>query len=483
MWMLLFPAGNVLGQIESGTQTEPESALDFATDVLPILKSRCFECHSKETADGDLRLDTKLNALRGGHTGNPVLGTSTADSELIQRIISDEDGYRMPKEGSPLSQNQIEILTKWIDGGSDWPAGTVAPGKDVKQKHGSFIDWLADQYLLIEQPRFRYAAIVIAAWLAMLVAMLAYRFLAWRTVKNAKAAGESVADRTVHPTMTTFATIATVFALMAVIGYQYGQIETLTDEGTASTALSFSLTNSLNESESSSARPEVPKPMHLPRLGGIYYRGNDERSPELFNGGFYRTAELLVRLVDRNGAPIEFGDAVSPNELSIEFKATRAAGATQQLFSPRTMRTAFVSSKFVSSETESDRRMLESQDDGESWTVSYPLGLNASTDEQFTGTLYVYYGPFERNRIHYAISYSLNIEDGRVANDSEIWMGSAYNLAGRVIYPRGDQIALDRWFDFRPIPEIEGKNSENPKLLGLPEHLPTKAASPPLNNQ
>jgi hypothetical protein len=78
--------------------------------------------------------------------------------------------------------------------------------------------------------------------------------------------------------------------------------------------------------------------MHLPRLGGIYYRGNDERSPELFNGGFYRTAELLVRLVDRNGAPIEFGDAVSPNELSIEFKATRAAGATQQLFSPRTMR-------------------------------------------------------------------------------------------------------------------------------------------------
>ena len=50
-------------------------------------------------------------------------------------------------------------------------------------------------------------------------------------------------------------------------------------------------------------------------------------------------------------------------------------------------------------------------------------------------------------------------------------MGSLYNLNGRVLVPRGEKILLDRWLDWRPIPEIEGSHTQDPKLLGLPEHL------------
>jgi hypothetical protein len=37
---------------------------------------------------------------------------------------------------------------------------------------------------------------------------------------------------------------------------------------------------------------------------------------------------------------------------------------------------------------------------------------------------------------------------------------------------------LKEWFDDQPIPEITGKNSTDPKLLGIPEHLPKPDSEP-----
>ena len=78
-----------------------------------------------------------------------------------------------------------------------------------------------------------------------------------------------------------------------------------------------------------------------------------------------------------------------------------------------------------------------------------------------SGDLYVYYGPLERNRIHYAIHYDLVFDGNTISMGSELWMASTYNLNGRVLIPNQKDILLDRWFDFRPIPEIpESDNSE-----------------------
>jgi hypothetical protein len=40
-------------------------------------------------------------------------------------------------------------------------------------------------------------------------------------------------------------------------------------------------------------------------------------------------------------------------------------------------------------------------------------------------------------------------------------MGSVYNLKGRVLLPSQKDILLDRWFDFRPIPEIPESEPES----------------------
>jgi len=219
------------------------------------------------------------------------------------------------------------------------------------------------------------------------------------------------------------------------------------------------------------APPQVAKPIHPRRLGGPYYRGNDERNEQLFNNGFYRTANMNLQLVDADGSSVDYDSQIELESLAIEFRFERSKGATTQLFSQRLLQSGFISSSWGGTEKSTDKVLFKQDGSEDRWSVTFPLKLKGE-DPIFQGELFIYYGPLERNRIHYKIAYDLRLaSDGTLDPKSEVWMGSAYNLGGRVISGQGNQILIDRWFDFRPIPEIEGKNADSPELLGLPEHL------------
>ena len=69
--------------------------------------------------------------------------------------------------------------------------------------------------------------------------------------------------------------------------------------------------------------PLPPHPLHPPRLGGKYYRGNDERDPLLFNSGFYRTATIDLNLVNSAGNRVEW-ESDTNGDLSVEIRIQRA---------------------------------------------------------------------------------------------------------------------------------------------------------------
>lgn len=471
-------------QSEQIAPNEPtrESQIDFQRDVSPIFRTHCLECHNEAKADGDLRLDSKEAALLGGHTGNPILG-SLENSELLERINSPEDGYRMPKKGDPLTNQQIATLTQWIEEGAPWPVSSNANmDRQRPEPEFSVIGWLADKYLLLEHPEYRYPAIVLAAGATLLFLLCLNGFLRKRERRKLPSLSNENRKRPwIIPG------VAVLTGLLAIIAFQHGKIETLArGEGLAANSNSNGIESNLpsNASNDLPTAPEVPKPMHPPRLGGVYYRGNDERNSELFNGGFYRTAELEIQLIGKGESKIEYGEEISPGELAIEFQMRRAKGATKALFSKRTLQTAYLSTHHNRLLTVRDRQMIKPVELDESWQAVFPLNLKeGSESENHQGTIYVFYGPLDHNRIHYAINYSIDLKDGVVLPTSEVWMGSVYNLSGRVVVPSEDQIGLHHWFDFRPIPEIDGKNSENPELLGLPEHLDSNVNSTPLDQQ
>jgi hypothetical protein len=101
-------------------------AVDFATEVHPILASRCDVCHSGAKPAGGLSLASRALALSGGTSGPAIEPGNGAESLLIQKV-SGKKGATMPAGGEPLSAAQIATLRAWIDQGAVWPENPVAP--------------------------------------------------------------------------------------------------------------------------------------------------------------------------------------------------------------------------------------------------------------------------------------------------------------------------------------------------------------------
>lgn len=96
-------------------------AIDFERDIRPLLQQRCVECHGEKKQKGELRLDAKSFAFKGGHDGPAIAPGDLAQSPLYQRLITTDDEERMPPKGDPLTPSQIAAVKAWIESGAAWP--------------------------------------------------------------------------------------------------------------------------------------------------------------------------------------------------------------------------------------------------------------------------------------------------------------------------------------------------------------------------
>ncbi len=98
-------------------QDSEESAINFATDVRPILSDKCFKCHGpdKQHRATELRLDEQdsVHAL-AVKPGDPD------GSELIRRIVATDPDQLMPPPDSKMSltDSEREVLRKWVASGA-----------------------------------------------------------------------------------------------------------------------------------------------------------------------------------------------------------------------------------------------------------------------------------------------------------------------------------------------------------------------------
>lgn len=102
-------------------------AIDFESDVRPILAERCWQCHNAKEQNGGLRLDDNSAIVFAGAQSTTDSGQAAIvpgqpqRSALLRRIVSSNEEDRMPPEGPRLSDQQIATLTKWIAIGAQWP--------------------------------------------------------------------------------------------------------------------------------------------------------------------------------------------------------------------------------------------------------------------------------------------------------------------------------------------------------------------------
>ena len=93
----------------------------FEQQVLPVLKSNCFECHSHAAGKmkGGLALDSRSGWAVGGDNGPAIVPGKPEESLLVEAIRHSNKNFQMPEEKMP--DEQIEILVRWIADGAHDP--------------------------------------------------------------------------------------------------------------------------------------------------------------------------------------------------------------------------------------------------------------------------------------------------------------------------------------------------------------------------
>lgn len=94
--------------------------VDFAHEVLPILKAHCAECHSNGKYKGGLSLDTREAFL--GSEDAVVVGDASK-SLFIELLTAEDEDDRMPQKADALPTEKIEILIRWVNEGVAWEPG------------------------------------------------------------------------------------------------------------------------------------------------------------------------------------------------------------------------------------------------------------------------------------------------------------------------------------------------------------------------
>jgi hypothetical protein len=104
--------------------------IDFAHQVVPILRGHCAKCHMEDNRKAGLSMNTLESLLEGSENG-PIVEPGKADDSLfIEVLLSDDKSDRMPPKGDRLPPADIEILRQWINEGMKWEPGFTF-GKDA----------------------------------------------------------------------------------------------------------------------------------------------------------------------------------------------------------------------------------------------------------------------------------------------------------------------------------------------------------------
>jgi WD40 repeat protein len=92
-----------------------DKPVSFYKQIRPVLVANCNACHKPEKLKGDLDMTTVAMLLKGGKHGVEVVPGNPSKSKLIEMISGTDPD--MPKDGDPLTPEQISLITRWIQQG------------------------------------------------------------------------------------------------------------------------------------------------------------------------------------------------------------------------------------------------------------------------------------------------------------------------------------------------------------------------------
>ncbi len=106
----------------------------FTTKVEPLLRQRCYECHSHgRTMEAGLALDSRSGWEQGGDSGPAIVPGKPEQSLLIQMVRWSDEDHQMPPE-QKLPPAEVAILEEWVKRGAPDP-------RVLSTVHADQLDW------------------------------------------------------------------------------------------------------------------------------------------------------------------------------------------------------------------------------------------------------------------------------------------------------------------------------------------------------
>jgi WD40 repeat protein len=93
-----------------------EKPVSYYRDLVPIMKRSCTGCHHPGKLKGELDLTTYAALAKGGKHGASFKAGQPKDSLIVEEISGAEPS--MPKEGDPLTKDEVALFERWIAQGA-----------------------------------------------------------------------------------------------------------------------------------------------------------------------------------------------------------------------------------------------------------------------------------------------------------------------------------------------------------------------------
>lgn len=104
-------------------------AVDYHTQIAPLLTKYCAGCHNRQDSEGELSLQDFGDLMKGGANG-PVVVSGASEKSLLWQLVSASQEPRMPPAGEPqLDEAALALIKAWIDQGA--AAGDPGASEDV----------------------------------------------------------------------------------------------------------------------------------------------------------------------------------------------------------------------------------------------------------------------------------------------------------------------------------------------------------------
>lgn len=102
-----------------------QAEIDFAHDIVPIIKAHCAECHTGDEKKGGFSMNTRQQLLEGSEYTDEVVNPGDADKSLLYELISttDRDIQMPPPKKGLMVPKKVAKIKAWIDEGLAWEPG------------------------------------------------------------------------------------------------------------------------------------------------------------------------------------------------------------------------------------------------------------------------------------------------------------------------------------------------------------------------